>query len=383
MPGYEVIGEEEKKALNEIFDESNGVLYRYGFDKIRNNRYRVSEFEEEVKKVTHARFAHATSSGTSALIASLLALDVKPGDEVITQSHTFIATVEAILAVGATPVIANIDETLNMDPESFEELITENTKVVIPVHMSGCAADLTTIEAIARRNDIKILEDNAQSFGGVIGNNYLGTYGDVGILSFDPGKPITTGEGGMVLTNNEEIYKRVRAISDHGHKYLEGIPRGEDTARCLGYNFKMNELQGAVGLAQIKKLGNILHAQRENKRKILQGISSIPNIEFRKIINPEGDISDSVSFMLKDEKTADEFVKKWTEAGFGTKNLPDALNWHFAGLWFHLDMGLPLDNLEPSYNILKRTVSIPVNVKMDDKKITEIILKISEITKNL
>jgi len=383
MPGYELLGDEEKNALIQIFEQSNGILYRYGFDERRNNIFRVHEFEEAIKNKLKARYAHATSSGTAALIASLHALGVEPGDEVITQSHTFIATVEAILAVGALPVIANIDKTLNMDPKSFKDLITEKTKVVIPVHMLGCAADLFTIESIARRHDIKILEDNAQSFGGTLGGYFLGTYGDIGITSFDIGKTITTGEGGMIFTNDEELYKKARAVTDHGHSFLPNKTRAEDTAMCRGYNFKMTEMQGAVGLAQIEKLGYILQRQRKNKEKILQGIRDIPNIELRHRIDPDGDIGDSVTFFFRDHYKAKKFVKEWRKLGHTTKNIPDALNWHFAAFWYHLDMGLPFDDLESSYSILRRAVTIPVYVKMTDQDISILVKDIMDITKKL
>ena len=187
----------------------------------------------------------------------------------------------------------------------------------------------------------------------------------------------------MVLTNDEELYKKVRAISDHGHKYLPDKPRGEDEALCLGFNFKMNELQGAIGIAQLQKLDYIIERQRKNKEKIIAGIRDIPNIKLRSIVNPEGDIGDSVTFFLRDFEKANEFIKKWKERGQITKNIPDAMNWHFAGLWNHLDLALPIDDLESSYDLLSRAVSIPVYVNMDDRKITEVITNIMDITKDL
>ena len=165
MPGFELIGKEERDAVNEVFDRG-GVLYRYGWDERRQYIYRVDDFEKAFANKFGVKYALGVCSGTAALKAALKALDVKPGDEVITQSHTFIATVEAIIEVGAKPVITEINKTLNMDPEDLRDKITEKTKVIIPVHMSGVAAQMKEILAIANEYNISVREDNAQSCGG-------------------------------------------------------------------------------------------------------------------------------------------------------------------------------------------------------------------------
>ena len=141
MPGFELIGEEERAAVNELFDDG-GVLFAHAFDGVRNGRFRVREFEEQFADYLGVKYAQAVSSGTAALKVALVALGVKPGDEVITQAFTFVATAEAILDVGAKPIFINIDETLNMDPNELENVITEKTKAIIPVHMLGVAAPL-------------------------------------------------------------------------------------------------------------------------------------------------------------------------------------------------------------------------------------------------
>ena len=285
MPGWEVIGEEERAAVNEVFDHG-GVLYRYGWADKRENIFRVDEFERQFADRMGVRYALALSSGTGALIAALKAMGISRGDEVITQSHTFIATIEAIIECGATPVITDVDASLNMDPADLERKITGKTKAIIPVHMMGVSARMDEILKIARSHAIPILDDNAQCCGGTYRKRMLGTLGDASITSFDFGKVLTTGEGGMIITDNEAIFRRAREYSDHGHELNPKFPRGEDTRTISGINLKMTELQGAIGLAQLKKMGYIIARQRENKARIKNALSDIPQIRFRDVPNP-------------------------------------------------------------------------------------------------
>lgn len=303
----------------------------------------------------------------------------------ITQSHTFIATVEAIVEAGAEPIITEIDKTLNMDPEDLRAKITKKTRVIIPVHMSGVAARMKEILALAKEHNISILEDNAQSCGGEYDGAKLGTMGQVGIFSFDFGKTLTTGEGGMIVTNDESIFKKVREYSDHGHELNPKFPRGEDTRSRSGFNYKVTELIGAIGLAQLKKLDYVIECQRDNKARIKEGIKHNPEIEFREIPNPEGEIGDTLTFFLKNREEAKKFVKMWVGKGFGTKNLPDAINWHFAGTWDHIFFqydkykGKDLTQLwKQSNEILRKAIAIPILVNMDESQINKIINTINE-----
>jgi 8-amino-3,8-dideoxy-alpha-D-manno-octulosonate transaminase len=376
MPGYEFIGKEEKAEVDKVFDESGGVLYRYGFDKLRT-RYFVKEFEQEFAKKLNVPYSLAVCSGSAALKISLQALGVGPGDEVITQAHTFIATVEAICEVGATPVICDIDFSLNMDPSSLAKLITPKTKVVIPVHMGGVACDMLKIHDVVQKKNpkIKILEDNAQSPGGTWNGQYLGTLGDIGIFSFDFGKILTTGEGGMIVTKNEALFKRCRSFSDHGHAENPNVPRGEDDCIGLGFNYKLTELQGAIGLAQLKKFDKILELHRDKKQKIKRGVSR--EISLRVIHDSEGDIGDSFTFFLPDKAKTKMFVEEWKKRGLPLKNLPSAKRWHFAKYWNHIHY--ICNGLKQSETILDSAVEIPIKAFMTDEEIKKIIASINEI----
>ena len=206
MPGFELIGKEEKRELDNLMDKS-GILFRHGFDNLRNGVYKTREFEKNFSNQMNVQDALAVTSGTAALLVALKAFGIGQGDEVITQSFTFVATVEAIVESGAKPIICDIDSTLNLAPEALEAKISNKTKAIIVVHMLGTPCNLNPIIKIAEKNKIKIIEDTAWGCGGKLNGKYLGTIGDAGTYSFDFAKTITSGEGGMILTKNKKIFK--------------------------------------------------------------------------------------------------------------------------------------------------------------------------------
>lgn len=390
MPGFEVIGKEEQNAINEIFKKSNGVLYRYGLDTRRNYIFRVDDFEAQLAKNVHSKYSLFVCNGTAALKLALIALGVKLGDEVLTQAYTFIATVEAILELGAKPVLTEVDKSLNMDPLDLEKKVTSKTKAIIPVHMNGVAAKMDEIIYVAEKNNISILEDSAQALGATYKGKPLGTVGDAGVYSFDIGKVITTGEGGVLVTNKEDIYLKAREYSDHGHENNPNFPRGEDTRSIWGFNYKVTELQGAIGLAQLEKLDYIVNKQRKNKKFLKNGIKDIPDIEFRELPDPEGDASDSLIFFVESREKAQIIAKELRKNGIGTKNLPDALNWHFAGTWKHIFYNYPeyknknLEEIWPkSTNYLRRAIALPIMVKSTKEDLNKTIEKLQKVFRNI
>jgi 8-amino-3,8-dideoxy-alpha-D-manno-octulosonate transaminase len=390
MPGFELIGKEERDAVLEIFDKYGGVLFRHGFESLRNNSYKAVEFERAFAGYLGAPYAQAVTSGTVALKVALQAFGIGRGDEVITQSFTFVATVEAILDCGAKPILTEINETLNMDPADLAKKITRKTKIVIPVHMFGAAAQMDEILSIARRHKLPVLEDTAQGLGATYKGKKLGTLGDAGTFSFDFGKALTTGEGGMIVTCEKEIYHKVREYVDHGHQNNPNFSRGQDTRRKAGFNYRITELQGAIGLAQLAKLDYALRCQRENKQKIKQAIKDIDRFRFRSFADEVGETADTLVLFFESEKLAQEFVKGIRSAGFSTKNLPDAFNWHFAGTWDHIfketvqfKNGLWKNPWKNSERLLRRTVALPISIKMPDNQINNAVEVLREVAKKL
>lgn len=207
---------------------------------------------------------------------ALEALDVGPGDEVIVPAFTFVATYEAVLEVGAIPVMADVDDSLNLSSEDIPAKITDRTKAVIPVHMCGAGARIDGILEAARNHGLLVLEDNAQSLGGAFRGRKLGTFGDMATFSFDFYKTITTGEGGMVLTNRRDLYERADGYHDHGHDHNPAVSRALEGRSILGFNYRMNEFQGAVGLAQFRNSTPLSPVSGRTRRFSRSGWAGFP-----------------------------------------------------------------------------------------------------------
>tara|TARA_B110000858_G_C17806459_1_gene478233 strand:+ start:221 stop:1387 length:1167 start_codon:yes stop_codon:yes gene_type:complete len=388
MPGWELISKEEQKELNDIFRKSNGVLFAHGFDKRRNNIFRVKKFEKDVENFLRVKYCITTTSGTMAQYIAMKALGIKKGDEVITQAFTFVATVEAILEIGAKPIIVDIDKTFNMSPEDLKKKISKKTKLLIPVPMLGNQCSMKEIIKIAKKNKIKILEDSCEALGAKLGKKFVGTMGDAGVFSLDFAKTITTGEGGLIVTNNKKINDFCREFRDHGHQNNSNYPRGQDTRTNWGLNLRMSELQAAVGIAQLKKLKIIVKKNYENK-SLLKKLIKNPLISFREIVDKKGDLSDTLIFYFKNKKLAKKFVINYNKRGYSTKNLPDAINWHFAGTWKHIfsKVGRYKKNWrvkwKKSEDLLRRSISIPIYVKSSKQEIIKQSIVINQIFKSL
>ena len=314
---------------------------------------------------------------------ALASLEIGKSDEVITQSFTFVATVEAIIESGATPVCSNINETLNIDPKSVEELITEKTKAIILVHMLGVPCEIEPIKKICKKHNLFLIEDTAWGCGGYYKGKSLGTWGDIGTFSFDFAKTMTTGEGGMVVFKNEDLFRKAAAWHDHGHENNPSFPRWEDTRSGSGFNYRMMELQGAVGLAQLRKLKYIVKKQNENSDHIWNAIKDISYIQRRR--EPENSYctADALIFQLENKESAIKVRNKLLKEGISTKILPEAISWHFAGMWEHIPSlieahgGNIKNYLKPSEDLLNKSVSLPIKVNQDEnlpEKIRNVIL---------
>lgn len=334
MPGFEIFGAEEKAQVMEVLE--SGVLFRYEFAAQRKGVWKVLEFERAFAAYTGAAHAQAVTSGTAALKVALAALGVGEGDEVITQGFTFVATWEAILDCGAVPVFAEVDLTLNMDPADLGKKITPRTKAIIPVHMMGAQARIEAIKAIADRHGIPVIEDTAQAAGGRLHGRHLGTFGAVGTFSFDAVKTMTTGEGGMCITSDETLWRRMSEYQDHGHDHLPNPGgRGGESRSFVGFNFRMMEIQGAIGLAQLAKLDGIVAAQQKNKAFFREAVSVLPGVQFREILDEAGDSATFLTFFLPDAARTTAVNRVLREAGAGAVRWSEN-GWHYYPNWEHL-----------------------------------------------
>ncbi len=374
MPGFEVFGKEEKEQVLEVMDK--GILFRYEFEKERQGMFKVREFEKQFAKYTGAKYALAVSSGTAALRVALASLGIGPEDEVITQGFTFVATWEAILEAGATPVFVEVDRTLNMDPTDLKKKITPKTKAIIPVHMLGAQVRIQEILDIANSYGIPVIEDTAQACGGHIQKRYLGTFGTIGTFSFDPVKTITTGEGGMLITNDESVYIRASEYHDHGHDHNPNVGRGLEGRNFYGFNFRMMELQGAIGLAQLSKLDDIIATQRKNKKRIKDMLRDVRGITFRELVDPEGDTATFLSFFLPSKEETILFNEGLKEAGRPAIYFFEN-TWHFYPQWEHLlggktliNSGWPFLNPDGSVRLSYKTDALPKTSKLFETLLT-------------
>ncbi len=345
MPGFELWGAEERAHLQDVLD--NGILMRYGFDGPRKGIWKSKDLEKAVCATFGVKHAQLVSSGTAALTTAMSALGIGYGDEVIMPSFTFVASFEAVLSVGAVPVLVDVDDTLTLDPAAVRAAITSKTKCIMPVHMCGSMADLDALQAICKEHHLLLLEDACQSIGGSYKGKMLGSIGDAGTFSFDFVKTITCGEGGVVMTNRDDVYVKSDGYSDHGHDHL-GVDRGADLHPFIGYNFRISELHAAVGLAQIGKLPRILEMQAKNHQILKDILGAIPGVSFRRIPDPAGDSRTFLSWFLPTEAQARAVVTEMRARNILAGNFYwFDNNWHYIRKWDHLKESITLNHLHP------------------------------------
>ncbi len=335
-PGGLEIGEEEKKQVLEVLDRK--YLFRYyGPDKYPS---KVRELEEGFAKKIGSKYALAVTSCTAALITSLVACGVGPGDEVLITGYTFFASCAAIVAANAIPVICEIDETLTIDPDDIKKKITPSTKAILVVHMRGVPCDMDRIMAIAKKHNLKVIEDCAQAVGGTYKGKYLGTFGDCGCFSFQYHKTITAGEGGMIFTQDERLYDRCMGYHDTAacwrpDRFAEQRYEGE---LFVGVNYRMSELIGAVMLAQFGKLDKLLTLMRRNQKIIIDGIKDTKGIKVRPRYDDNGDTGICLMFYLDKHEKVRPFVEALLAEGVGAAGVFDSgiPDWHIYSHWKHI-----------------------------------------------
>lgn len=391
MPGTELFGAEERKEVNDVMQ--TGILFRYGHDAQRNNHWKAKEFEAEVCKITNAKFAHAMSSGSTAIATALAASGIGAGDEVIVPPFTFIASVEAVLFVGAIPVFAEIDETLCLSASGIEKALTPKTKGVCLVHMCGGNADMDSIMAVIKKHNLILVEDAGQAFASSYKGTYTGLFGKAGSYSFDFFKIATAGEGGVLVTNDEETYKKADVYSDHGHSHI-GEKRGMEAHPYLGFNYRISELHAAIGLAQTRRVPFIKQTNQKHKKLMQELLSKNPHISFAKVGDESGDSATFLNILLPDTASAQRAVDEMNAAGVAGFDYWFKNMYHFINQWQHLkDLStvskLPAQILERSqdYNkldlpktqeVIGRLISFGVKVSWTENSMRDLAEKISD-----
>ncbi|MEC3908790.1 DegT/DnrJ/EryC1/StrS family aminotransferase [Tamlana sp. 2201CG12-4] len=396
MPGFELFGDLEQKEVQDVLD--NGVLMRYGFDGMRNGHWKAKALEAELENTFQSKHVQLVSSGTAAVSVALASAGVGAGDEVIMPTFTFVASFEAIMMLGAIPVLVDIDDTLGLDPEAVEAAITPKTKAVMVVQMCGSMANMNSLQSICNKHNLLLIEDACQAIGGSYKGQPLGSIGDLGCFSFDFVKTITCGEGGAVVTNNTDYYLNADHYSDHGHDHI-GDDRGAETHPYLGYNFRISELHAAVGLAQINRLPEFIEIQKRNYSILREALSSIPEVTFRTV--PEGGEESYafLNFFLPDLETATKVSKAFKNNGVDACFHYYNNNWHYIRKWEHLkdlkslfpiseDVKNGLNYLktktfEKSDHYIARNISCLIKLSWTETEVKERATKMVEIIKRI
>ena len=318
-PGAYWFGKEEMEAVIEVM--KSGHLFRYGSENDSKFLHKVSTLEKEFARYCETKFALATSSGTSSLLASALALGLKPGDEIIVPAYTFVASYTSIIFARIVPVLAEIDESLTLDTDDIERRITPRTKAIMPVHMLGNPCDMDRIMAIAKKHNLMVLEDACQAAGASYKGKKVGSIGNIGAFSLNVFKTINSGDGGLVITNDKTLYETAFSVHDQGHKPNRlGVEVGN--RNVLGLNFRMNELTAAVALAQLTKLDKIITVLLEKRSKFKSLISKTKGFKFRTLNDPEGDCATLCTVIFDTREQAAKVSRT-----LGSKTV-DQSGWH-------------------------------------------------------
>lgn len=353
------IGEEEKKAVLEVLN--SGMIAQGP---------KVEELEKEFAKFIGTKYAVATSSGTTALHVALLALGIGPGDEVITSPFTFIASANSILYTGARPVFIDIDEkTYNLDPALIEEKITPKTKAIMPIHLYGQSADMDKISEIAKKHNLLIIEDACQAHGATHNGKKVGSLGNAGCFSFYPTKNMTTGEGGIITTDSQDVYEKSQVFRAHGSKikYYHEV---------LGFNFRLTDIGAAIGIEQLKKLPGFNLKRQENAKILTEGLKDIEGL-----LTPEISVGNEHVFHQYTvrfsgfKKTRDEVNQILNEKEIGT-GVHYPLPIHKQEVYKNLGYS---DSLPISEKVSQEVLSLPVHPFLKEEDLKEIIRVIKEI----
>jgi dTDP-4-amino-4,6-dideoxygalactose transaminase len=359
-PGAYWFGEEEMEAVIEVM--KGGYLFRYGGENDPTFLHKVYTLEKEFAKYCGVKFALATSSGTSSLLASAIALGLKPGDEIIVPAYTFVASYTSAIFAGLVPVLAEIDESLTLDPDDIEHRITPHTKAIMPVHMLGNPCDMNKIMAVAKKHNLLVLEDSCQAAGASYNGRKAGSIGNIGAFSLNIFKTINSGDGGLVVTNDLTLYETAFGVHDQGHKPMRfGVEVGN--RNVLGLNFRMNEITAAVGLAQLSKINRIIETLQQKRSKFKNLISEADDFKFRRLNDSSGDCATVCTVIFNTREQALMVARR-----LGSKTV-DQSGWHVYFNMEHIlnhlkQVGQP--HTKGSYpktdDILSRSMNISIGV---------------------
>jgi dTDP-4-amino-4,6-dideoxygalactose transaminase len=376
-----VVGQEEIDAITRVL--RSGALFRYGIGG------ECDRFERRYADYLGVKHFALAASGSNALAAAMIGVGLGPGDEVIVPAHTYMATATSVLAVGAIPVIVDIDETITLSPAALEAAIGPRTKAVVTVHMWGAACDMEAIMEIAARRDLIVIEDACQGVGGSYEGRKFGSIGHIGAFSFNYYKNMTCGEGGGVAVNDDAVAERVRCAIDPCHFYWQG--RSDAVQPFAGNGARASELMGAMLNSQLDRLDTMIAAMRAEKKDILAGVASLGNLGLQPapMNSPDHDCATQVMFTFPSADTADRFVKifpsviagktgrhtytEWDQVLMGAGAAHAAMNPYTMPANAGCRRTYSKDMCAPSLDILNRTVMVATHPEHSREDVADII----------
>ncbi|MFX1391973.1 MAG: DegT/DnrJ/EryC1/StrS family aminotransferase [Promethearchaeota archaeon] len=343
----------------------------------------IREFEKELENYFDVKYAVTFNSGTSALHAALLAFDITMG-EVIVPSMSFISTANCVVLAGAKPVFADIEEeTLGLDPEDVKEKISNKTKAIVPMHYGGkICKKIEALREIADDHNLILIEDNAESFGAKLNDRYSGTFGHAGMLSFCQNKVIATGEGGAIITNNENVYKRLLLIRSHGRVEQSGIDYFSNINEMdyiqVGYNYRIPTICAALGVSQLEKIEKIIELRREKGKYYDKNLRSISEIQIFEELEGSRNVYQLYSLLLKASEKREGLQTFLLENGIYTKIyfMPIHLKTFYKEKFGYKTGLVPITE-----RISKRILTIPFSLRFTNQEQDYIIEKIKEFFK--
>jgi len=371
FPGGMELGEEEAEAAARVI-RSHNVFRYYG---VGDGPHEVAEFEREFASHMGARHALCVNAGSSALICGLIGAGVRPGDEVVVPAYTWNATPNAVLAVRALPVLAEVDDSLTLDPEDVERKLTPRTRAILPVHMRGAPADMATLTAIASEHDLKLIEDVCQAAGATFQGRRLGTFGDAGAFSLQFNKIITTGEGGVLITDSDDLLDLAIDV----HDCAGSLRRGAGLPRFAGWNFRASEIQGAVARVQLTRLDGLLERMRANQARLVERVSQLPGLRLRTANDEGGDAGICLIAFAERAELAVDAVSALRAEGVEAMRVydPEVPDLHVYPYWQPVleaiaKQGHPSPDCPRTLGLLERTIHVDVSPLCDEQDIDEI-----------
>jgi dTDP-4-amino-4,6-dideoxygalactose transaminase len=379
-PGGMEIGAEELEAATRVITSKNLFRY-YG---VGDGPTEVEAFEREFAEHLGSRYALCVNAGSSALICGLIGAGIGPGDEVIVPAYTWNATANSVLACGALPVLAEVDDSLTLDPEDVVRKLTPRTRALLPVHMRGAPADMDALCSIAKEHNLAIVEDVCQAAGATFRGRRLGTFGNAGAFSLQFNKIITTGEGGVMITDREDLYDLAIDVQD----CAGSVRRGVGLPRFAGWNFRATELQGAIGRVQLSRLDGLLARMRENHAELSERVAMLPGLTLRRSTDDGGDAGICLIAFATTAAAAADAVAALRAEGVTAQQIydPDVIDLHVYPFWKPvLDAIAAADRAAPdcprTLDLLGRTIHVDVSPLCDEQDIEEVSLAFKKVAR--